>query len=244
MPDWQMASARFTVFVAPDTIVPSTLWRDIVGEEPENSIVQRAVATKNENGPFAEGTLTLQVQPMRIDWVHEPSGMGSEGGLPPVLGVFPASAEPLLELGRRWAQSAWFPSAQRIAVGFVLISATPDRETGYGELRQFIDAVPNGTGATDFQYQVNRPRPSHAGIDGLRVNRLSKWSVGSYQLVVVLGGATNPTRGPLQTHLRLELDVSTTQDFVGLLPPERIESVISDLFDGAREVFEHGDHLS
>lgn len=235
---------RLTVFVTPDTVVPGTLWQDVVGEEPENSAVQRATATRSESGSFADGTLGLQVQPMRIDWVHEPVGLGSEGASPPTFGPFPGAAEPLLELGRRWVRSAWFPATQRIALGFVLISATPDRQAGYRELTRFIDAVPKGSDATDFQYQVNRPRPSRAGISGLRVNRLSKWSVGTYQMVVVVGGSTNPTKGRIQAHLRLELDINTNPEYEGLIPRESIEGVLSDLFDGACEVYEHGDHLS
>lgn len=244
MPDWRMLSARLTVFVAPDTQVPATLWRDIVGEEPENSIFTRAVATKNDSGAFGDGTLNLQVQPMRIDWLHEASNVRPDGGMPPALGPFPAAAEPLLELGRRWLRSTWFPSTQRIALGFILISETPSRETGYEELRALIDAVPKGADATDFHYQVNRPRASRAGLDNLKVNRLSRWSVGAYQRVVVVGGATNPVVGPLQTHLRLELDINTAQDFEGLIPRDRIERVIDDLFEGANEIYKGGDHIS
>lgn len=130
MPEWRLLNARLTVFVAPDTVVPPTIWRDLVGEEPEDSSVQRSTATRIESGPFADGTLKLQIQPMRIDWAYEPVGLEAREGLPPFIGPFPAAADPLIQFGHRWAASAWFPSVSRVAVGFTLLSPTRDRETG------------------------------------------------------------------------------------------------------------------
>jgi len=241
---WQLLNARLTVFVAPNTVVPVTLWRDLVGEEPENSAQQRATLTRVETGPFADSTLRLQTQPMRIDWIQEPEGLGPEVSLPQLLGPFPAAAEALLKLGRRWASSGLFPSAQRLALGFVLVSPTPNREEGYRALEQFIDGVPNTPDAVDFQYQVNRPRSSGAGIEGIQVNRLSKWSVGAYQFLAVAPGPRPvllPT--PLDHHLRLELDISTSADFQGVISAESAEAVIDDLFRAANEIGERGNHF-
>lgn len=244
MPDWQVLNARLTVFLAPDTTVPLTLFRDIVGEDPENSTFQRTISTRIETGPFADGTLSLQVQPMRIDWLHEPLGTMTEGPHP-TLGAFPAGAEQLLQLGYRWVRSDRFPSSQRIAVGFVLISAVPDRETGYRELGKFVDGVPSDQNATDFQYQVNHPRPSRAGVDGLRINRLAKWSVGAFQSMRVTIGSGTATQilGPSQSHLRLELDINTPGEFAGPIPPDHIEAVVHDLLEGAEEVCQLGSRL-
>jgi hypothetical protein len=174
---------------------------------------------------------------MRVDWVFEPTGPSSDGTAP-TLGAFPAAAEPHIELMRRWARSAEFPTALRLAIGFVLTSETPDREHGYVELRQYVDGVPEG-GATDFLYQVNRPRQSRAGLDGLFVNRLSKWSVGSYQRIGIVDG--HPVAGTArQTHLRLEMDINTSPEYIGVIPNEQIDAVISDLLAGAAEVCERG----
>jgi hypothetical protein len=244
MLDWRVTNARLSVFVVPDTIVPPTLWKDLVGEEPESSTVQRTMSTKVETGPFAEGKLRLIVQPMRIDWVHEPADIETEWGVENVLGPFPSACEPLLHLGRRWAKSDLFPSIQRIALGLVLIFPTRDRATGYRGLDQFIDGVPNAPDAADFLYQVNRPRPSRAGIDGLRVNRLSKWSVGAYKTVVINPAVNpNPMLSKLRHHVRLELDLNTDADFPGTIARQNVESVIDDLFSGAKEIATHGNHL-
>jgi hypothetical protein len=241
MLDWMIINARLTVFVTPDTVVPSGLWQAILGEEPETSFAQRSSATRIETGPYADGKLTLQVQPIRVDWIHESIGFG-DGGQPSVLGIFPGSSESLLQVGRRWVHSDGSPSIQRMALGFVLISPTPNRESGYEELRQFIDGVPTAPDATDFSYQVNRPRPSRAHLDGLQVNRLSKWSVGSYK-VFTLGPLSHSIESPLVTHLRLELDVSTNPDFQGIIPREAAVGVMDDLFNGAKEICEQGNHF-
>jgi hypothetical protein len=246
MPEWRLANARLTVFVAPDTVVPLTIWRDLIGEEPEASGVQRATATRIESGPFADGTLKLQVQPMRIDCVHERDGLEIQEGLPPALGPFPDAAGPLLQFGRRWVTSAGFPSILRIALGLTLLSPTPDRETGYRELGQFVDGVPNTPDARDFLYQINRPRASRAGIEGMQVNRLSRWSVGTVQFfAVAFGGTANPTSvtSARQYHLRLELDISSSEDYQGVIPRAGVEGLITDLFSGAREISEQGNRI-
>ncbi len=86
---------------------------------------------------------------------------------------------------------------------------------------------------------MNRPRASNVDINGLQVNRLSKWSVGAYKFIA-MRAASPPVESPLQQHLRLELDISTSADFLGLIPRDEVVRVIDDLFDGAREICEHG----
>jgi hypothetical protein len=246
MPEWRLLNARLTVFVAPDTVVPPTIWRDLVGEEPEDSSVQRSTATRIESGPFADGTLKLQIQPMRIDWAYEPVGLEAREGLPPFIGPFPAAADPLIQFGHRWTASAWFPSVSRVAVGFTLLSPTRDRETGYQELSQFIDGVPNTPDARDFHYQVNRPRASRAGIEGLQVNRLAKWSVGAFLVfAVAFDGTSNPSsaNSTPRYHLHLDLDINTSADYQGVIPRGSIEGLIDDLFAAGQEISEHGNRL-
>ena len=120
-----------------------------------------------------------------------------------------------------------------------MVSATTDRESGYGELSHFVD-VPANPIATDFMYQVNIPRDSRAGVV-LRVNRLSKWSVALYRQIVV--APMTPQRlivSPDSSFLRLELDINTDADFEGMLPRDKIPAIIDDLFEGAKEICEQG----
>lgn len=71
MPDWLIASVRFTVFVTPDAVVPKSLWGELLGEGPDTSSTQRSTAMLTEMGPFADGNLRVQVQPVRVDWAYE-----------------------------------------------------------------------------------------------------------------------------------------------------------------------------
>ena len=237
---WQIDNFRFSVLVAPDFTAQPSLWRECVGDEPENSIFQRTTGTKTEIGTLAEAKLTLQIQPMRVDWVHEQSANPGEQGAPR-LGPFPDAAGPLLQLARQWATRSSFPDTSRVALGLVLVSSTTDRESGYGELSHFVD-VPANPIASDFMYQVNIPRDCRAGVV-LRVNRLSRWSVASHRQIVVIRNsmtAQQPIVSPDSFFLRLELDINTDADFEGMIPRDKIPAIIDDLFEGATEICEHG----
>jgi len=169
-------------------------------------------------------------------------GIARDRDSPSWLGPFPAAARPLLDLGRRWAASGSFPDTPRIALGLVLTSPTADRASGYRELADFVDGVPADPNATDFVYQVNIPRDSRADVAGLRVNRLSKWSVMLSRLLTIIPMASSPSQfiGPDFHHLRLELDISTDAGFGSLLPRDKVQLIIDDLFDGAQEICAQG----
>jgi hypothetical protein len=237
VPDWQIANARLTFFVAPDFVEPPLLWRECVGDDSETSSLQRATATKTETGPLAEARLTLQVQPMRVDWIHAPMGIANEQGLPPFLGTFPGAADPLLQLGRRWATSVSFPDTPRIALGLTLMSRTEDRASGYRELADFVP-VPTDPNVADFSCQINIPRSSCVDVADLKVNRLSKWSVGLSRLFAITptGLSPIPMRGPDLCYLSLDLDINTLLSSEGLLPRHKVPAIIDDLVEGAKEV--------
>jgi hypothetical protein len=237
VPDWQIANARLTFFVAPDFAPPPSPWRDCVGDEPETSTVQRATATRTETGQFAEHRLTLLSQPMRVDWVLAPAGLWTEHGLPAALGSFPRGADPLLQLASRWATSSSFPDTSRIALGLALISRTENRASGYQDLAEFVP-TPTDPDASDFLCQVNIPRNSRVEVAGLRVNRLSKWSVGLSRLLAVTptGPSLIPAASPEICFLNLELDINTVLSLEGLLPRQEIPAIVDDLVEGAKEV--------
>jgi hypothetical protein len=241
MTDWKVRSARLTFFIAPNASVPSELWKKIAGEEPETSVLLRAQAVKTESGPLAEGVLKVQVQPMRIDCVYESlvEASGNVGSL----GPFPQALTPLSSLMERWADSDSFPSTQRVALGVTLYSETSDRASGYRALASFVDGVPTSEDATDFIYQVNRPRPSNVPMDGLVINRLSRWSVAGVQMVALGAGALSWPATPMQTFLQLDLDLSTNADLSISIPSESVVPVIHDLVTAASEISTRGNRF-
>lgn len=235
--EWQINTARFSVFTEPDFIAPSTLWHDCVGGDPDTSTYQRANATKLEIGAVEDAQLILQIQPMRIDWSYQPQPNPGELGMPS-LGQFPNAADSLLALSRRWVGQESFPKTRRVALGFTLIAATGDRAAGYRELSKFVDCIPTNPDASDFMLQVNIPRPSSANVPGLRVNRLSRWGV--LRVRQFTATPVQPQFGLELGYLHLDLDINTNPEFEGLLPPSEIPMIIDDLFRGAKEVSEQG----
>ncbi len=114
-----------------------------------------------------------------------------------------------------------------------------------GEEKYFIDSdvVIDPDGSSDLFYQINRPRPSATPIEGLRINRLTKWSVQIAQrLTVTLGpdGVVARTIGEEQA-CRLELDINTAPTFSGMLPVEHLEQLLREMIDLGREIAQQGD---
>jgi hypothetical protein len=239
--EWLLASARISVFTAPDYEIPLGLWRETLGEEPETSAFQRATGTKVETGVLDPGKITLQTQPTRIDWLYEADEIMS--GLAN-LGPFPQAIAPLIQLGERWSKSKSFPDTPRVALGVILVAPTDNRSTGYKTLGEFIDGAPTDPNATDFSYQVNIPRDCQVGIDNLQINRLSRWSVTLMRLITVNTIKHHQTSGPDSYFLRLELDINTSALFEGLLPREKVSMILSDLLEGAKEIRDKGAHVS
>jgi hypothetical protein len=245
MPDWQLQSARITLFVTPETEVPSSLWKDLLSELPETSIVQRQTATRTEAGLFADGTLTLLVQPMRVDFAYE-GVLALGSGAAPVVGQYPVALRPLMALMRDWISGPrWLPSIIRIALGLVLISPVATREQGYRELERFIDGVPNTPDARDFSYQVNRPRANRVGVDEPDINRLSKWSVGGFRSITLDPAVQRASAhlGSMSHHVRLELDINTSAEYYGTISRDLMNLFLDDLENGAAEIVEHGNRL-
>lgn len=237
MPAWHIQTARITAFLAPDSSVSPSIWMDLIGEDSAESVYKKASAAHDDSGPFAEGKLTIQRQPTRIDFRHEPA----PGPTPhQFLGSFPDGARPLLELSRRWLSGS-APSIVRMALGLVLVSdEVADVEAGYRELGTLVDGAPTQPGATDFHLQVNLPRDS-THVAGLRINRLSKWSVGGYFEVAT--GRLAAVTQLVHIHLRAELDVNTNPEFAGPFGQEQAMSVLDELLVAAGEIAERGTKL-
>jgi hypothetical protein len=238
MLEWQVRSVRFTIFLQPTVQISSTVWQEITGHEPETSLAQKNLGIRQESGAFADGKLTVTIQPMRLDLQHEPADPAPSA----VLGTFPSALDALRALIGRWLESGGFPGAQRLALGVILRAPVPDVRTGYNELRSYLRAVPEAEDATDFLYQVNRPRDSDAGVSGLRINRLSKWSVSGWQTVVV-SSSGQLVGGPLQFACNLELDINTAPEPATELTIQAVPRIVDDLIAGATEVVEGGERL-
>jgi hypothetical protein len=103
-----------------------------------------------------------------------------------------------------------------------------------------LPAVEVDPASSDFRYQVNRPRQTQLGIEGLRINRLMTWHSIRMELVAVTGGG-RPYRSLPSFAVHTELDISTSQDFTGPLSQESLPDLLREFEDYVLELLRDGD---
>ena len=226
-------------------ITRPTWWTDLVGEPSENRIAQPRRGGQHEEGPFEGGKLVLRVEPTRIDWLFTPIGQREPEleGIPPV-GPFPHLLDAFLRVMRRWFELETCPPVQRLAFGAILLQRVEDRQTGYRQIAAYLPSIQlDPEGSSDFSYQINRPRESASGVSGLRINRLSKWSVASWlsQELSIRPESVRHSRGQPFFACRLEVDVNTAQDFQDELSRAQLPRIFQELVDLGQEIVNRGD---
>ena len=245
--DWQVADLRLTAF--PELPVKAKeieWWQSTVGESPESRTFRPKSGELSEQGPFETGMLSLNIQQLRIDWhltKARPQEIAEDDLL--TVGGFSDVLPSFHSLMQKWLENDC-PKLRRIAFGSVLLLPVERRQEGYEQLSVYLPHIElDPEGSSDFMYQINRPRNSNLGIPNLQINRLCKWSVSAF--VNILMKLDQRTRSSEQYYTpevyacRLELDISTTADFKGLLPQNKLVSVYEELVTFGKEILEKGD---
>ena len=106
-------------------------------------------------------------------------------------------------------------------------------------LRGYLPAVEISVDSSDFLYQINRRRPSRV-VDGITLNRLSKWSVQKAQGVTVLGDGT-VERQPIEFSCRTELDINSAPEHTDELPKACLQDLFIECVELADELAVRGD---
>lgn len=145
---------------------------------------------------------------------------------------------------KRWLEVA--PSIMRLAFGPTLIVPVEGREAGYRFLSPFLHAVQVDPGnTTDLVYQINRPRPTETNINGLIVNRLSRWAVVYIQNSLLSFDHSNRTTTNLAINESflgsLTLDINTSKEFQAEIPKEQSANLLDELLNLAQEIASEGD---
>lgn len=239
---WQVASMRITAF--PGDVVPTdrlSWWDDIVGFPPESVVSRPKVGQHKAEGEFEGRRLGLQIQPGRIEWSVNPLAKAAEEDV--LLGPFPDVLASLSKVVGSWLPAA--PVLTRLAFGTVLVQPVESVRAGYVLIKTYLPSVViDPDGSSDLFYQINRPRVSIGPIMGLRMNRLSKWSVQVAQLVTVtLGpdGVTATRALNQEAGCRLELDINTAPDPPSALATKDLGAILNELTDLGREIAQKGD---
>lgn len=234
--EWQAEMLRLTVFPSPGATVPSPEWWEaMVGAPPDENTSNPKRGAATVSGALGPGKLTLKLEPDRIDWLFlppdpVPDPQVLEPDLPSV-GAVTQAVESFSSIIERWLGRDDVPDSARVAFGAVLNHPEIDHRAGYARLPDYVP-VRVEPDYSDFLYQINMPVDSRTGIQGLRINRLSKWSVAAYTLFSLRFGATavaTETRPKFSYAVRLELDINTSPLFQGAVSRNRLMEVYREL---------------
>jgi hypothetical protein len=206
--DWQAEQVRLTIFSMSDAQTsPQQWWGEIVNSEPDDVNMNPKKRSASVQGAYGSGMLMLRMEPGRIDWLFGPGQAEFEASIAtselPSLGAALSALETFSGTVERWLLREDLPVVGRMAFGAVLMHPETDRNAGYDRLPDYLP-VQLPPESSDFLFQINRPQRSATGIDGLILNRLSKWSVIRLSIMPTAIARTSET-----VSLRVELDINT-----------------------------------
>lgn len=212
--------------------------------QPQQQISRPGEALVQQSGAYAGQQLLINARPDRVDWIFHSVPNASTGppGATPTLGPMSQAIAAFRTLGEKWTQQS--EPATRLAFGAVLFEDVSNLGDAYVKLGAFLPSVDlSGATTPDFLYQINRPSMS-TSLEGLRINRLNKWSVaqsGSIAIAIGSGGTPDFNVSSLGIACRLELDVNTAAENTELFAPSVVPGLFSELIDHALDIADRGD---
>ena len=247
--EWATEQLRLTVFPVPGAadIPPEPWWHAIAGVPPDESTANLRMGLKTLAGAFHSGKLILKLEPQRIDWLFITRDLDpAEAPLGDfrVIGPIEETLELFSTVAERWLVRDDTPDLIRVAFGAIVNHPEEDRRSAYVRVPDYLP-IQIDPESSDFNLQINVPTDSRTGIEGLRVNRLSKWSImGLAHLSVRLeAGIVAATSSRLMAHaFRVELDINTSAEFRGILPRESRIDVYRELVALGRDILTRGLH--
>lgn len=243
--EWYVQRLRLTAFLSPENIIQSAnWWNDVIGEPPDTKTLQPKIGGSQENGLFEGGRLILEVNPGRVDWILMALQDGiSSAEVIPMIGPFYSKLDKFIPIVERWSKLKTCPSLSRLAFGAILLYPVENKYMGYTTLSSYLhNVVIDPERSSDFAYQINRPRDSKGEIPGLRINRLSKWSVLGLKIAIITPqGSISAETGKVNLACHLELDISTSVEYRGAINQKAIKNVFQELVDLGKEIAEKGD---
>lgn len=241
---WQAQLLRLTAFPGPSVeLTDNEWWSEVVGEPPDSKTFQPKEKSWQEEGIVGESRLILNVQPTtRIDWVSTvQEDQSLEVGTLSTLGALPDAVNSFSEMIQRWFSLDSCPTVIRLAFGAVLVQAVESRQEGYHLLSQhYLPFNIDNEGASDFLYQINRPRESKS-LPRLGINRLSKWSVGVMRQLRFTMPPSLESDVWSHYHCRLELDINTVPNPEVELAKEQLPGIFEELVTFGLEIAAEGE---
>jgi len=193
-----------------------------------------------ETASFELGRIQLRQQvPPKIDLVYLPGVTTESTGQPPDVGsleeAFAALRAPAIRL-----LSTQHP-VMRLAIGTQLSIGTASiREANELVATRIRTTRFDLKNATDFLYQINRPRESRA-LPGLLLNRLMKWQAVQWRVLTLEPATGRHYEQPSDTAALLELDLNTQGERDTPLPAASLPALFEELKDLIGQIAEQGD---
>ena len=244
--DWQAEHARLTVFPMPEATTRSTeWWSTVTGGQPDETTTNPKKGSALIQGAIDSGRLILKLEPDRIDWLLRPSESDMEELVAAreflTLGPAMEIVDTVSAIAEKWLTGDDLPAIARIAFGAVLIHPEADHQAGYRRLPDYVP-VQVDPESSDFHYQINLPPvPSATRIEGLSLNRLSKWSVAALKSFRFTGTTVvqaQPVPGAFA--LRVEWDINTAATFAGPIPHAQLVDIYRELVAAGRAIAANG----
>jgi hypothetical protein len=247
--DWTAEQLRCTAITSTGTSLPAAQWwARLAGADPEQITSNPRLGSSQAVGRFGPRTLVVSTQPDRVDWFLGPAqieaapiqGQATTEPTPPSIGGAVEAFDVFSELSKRWLAFEDIPNISRLALGGVLSHQEEDKRVAYLRLPDYVP-VEVDPESSDFLFQINLPTQSQLGIEGLVINRLSKWAVTMFKLIVL-----NAHNGALAQDLtttialRCEIDINTAQEYQGELPKIRLTQIMDELIQHGRDLITNG----
>ena len=227
--DWRADILRFSFLGCTDEAAEAITWFALTGKDPESETRKKSQGTRNEEGPWGPGQLTVAVQSGRVDIFLtpiQPSAMPKE---PPNLGYLPVIAKDFMACILRLK----LPKVARLAIGAQITLPVEDSKSAIDRLNELTVHSSFKNTLTDVIVQYNEPkRLKHSGVE---FNRLFKWSQARVQFLqfgVTADGQQMPMGNALNTQhlLQLELDFNTAPN-APMMHQGGQENIVREMFD-------------
>jgi hypothetical protein len=237
---WRAELMRLTAFPAPP-LQPANIeawWLALFGAPHERSNqdlkkgVTRLLGSVNDAFMVAtQNPISFELRQRANDPAQPPPATDTLPLYSDVVPAFRACAQ-------RWLKLDDCPPLRRLAFGATLLRPVASLQDGYEILNSCLPDVRVDPQSNDFLYQINRRRSSST-VDGLLLNRLSKWSTEQLQ-EVVFSADGNLIRESGTFACRLELDMNSVPS-QNPLPRASLPALFEEFVQFADEVAVRGD---
>lgn len=241
---WHMETMRLTAFPAPRpraanaADVARTWWSKLFHVPYEKSTQDLKVGVTQIQGKVDDAFMLVVENPVKFELRRL---AGDQTKPPPEaedLPFFTNVVQSFQTLAVRWLGLDDCPPLRRLAFGATLLIPVANQKIGNEILNKHLPFVDVHPQSSDFQYQINRRRPSSA-VYGLQLNRLSKWTIQEVQ-DFTFSADGSVIQGPGIQACRLELDMNSVPS-LDPLPQERLPFLFGELVELAGEIARDGD---